>query len=58
MRTTQRCSVLVNLQCIECGAIFPIQRRNEHRKKVNKHIKTLYCINCRKVTKHLEKKYP
>lgn len=58
MRRLYANTVLANLKCIECGQIFPIQRQKGRKKKVNEHIKTLYCIKCRKNTKHLEIEYP
>lgn len=42
----------VVLQC-PCGMKFPIRRKIRKLKEPN-HIKDLYCVRCRTVTKHIE----
>ena len=46
---------LTNLVCLDCGNIMMIQRKKSNLKKIG-HIKDLYCINCKKNTKHFEVK--
>lgn len=41
------------LKCLECGAKDTIQRP-QHRNKKAGHIKTLWCIICKKRTHHKE----
>ena len=43
------------LRCTECGAVFPIMRRNGKRREKD-HIKDLWCFRCKKITKFLENK--
>jgi hypothetical protein len=41
------------LRCIECGAVFPIPRK-EHSRRERNHTKDLWCYKCEKVTKFKE----
>lgn len=43
------------LVCVKCGSVFPIMRRASNQKSTF-HKKYLYCINCKKKTKHIEAK--
>lgn len=46
-------TIFSDLICSECGNTFTIPRfTNNLREKY--HIKDIYCINCRYVTKHIE----
>jgi len=38
--------------CKECHFVIPLPRSRKQREKG--HIKDVYCIHCKKVTKHLE----
>lgn len=42
-----------SLTCTKCGLVQTIQRKYAKRKKVG-HIKPLWCIRCKKRTRHVE----
>jgi len=42
-----------DLECIECGHIMTIQRKNS-KNRATGHIKHLWCIRCKKRTRHIE----
>ena len=44
--------VIENYNCENCNNIFPIPR-NKGQLRNKKHIKDIYCIKCKKITKHL-----
>lgn len=48
-------AVITQLECPECGGVFPIARRRRSQRKSG-HIKDLWCAHCKKITKHIEKK--
>lgn len=48
-------AVVTRLECPDCKSIFPIARRKRSQRKSG-HIKDLWCSNCKKITKHIEKK--
>ncbi len=43
-----------NFVCSECGNIIPLLR-SFSKKRSQEHIKDLYCIKCKLITKHIEK---
>jgi len=46
-------TVITWLRCEECGSLFPISRHAGRQRKVG-HIKDLWCVKCKKTTKHIE----
>ena len=47
--------IQTKLVCPECGNVFPIMRKESVQRRMF-HRKRLYCVNCRKVTNHIELK--
>lgn len=47
--------IQTKLVCPECGNVFPIMRKAEKQKE-RFHRKWLFCIECKKVTNHIELK--
>lgn len=47
-------TILKELKCMECGTIFPIQRKKSKNRAIG-HIKHLWCWVCKKITAHCEK---
>jgi hypothetical protein len=50
-------TTICELTCTCCGTVFPIQRKSNKLKEDN-HIKDLWCVKCKKETKHIEKPMP
>lgn len=44
-----------DLVCLECGNVFPIPRKTANQRKIY-HIKDIFCVCCKKKTKHIETK--
>ena len=42
-----------NCYCLDCNYSFPISRVNT-RTREKGHLKSLYCPNCREITRHIE----
>ena len=45
--------VYSKLNCKECGNYFMVPRKRAKRREEG-HIKDLYCVKCKKTTKHIE----
>lgn len=46
--------VISDLKCINCGQNFPIPRKVSNRRRGG-HLKDIYCVWCKRKTKHIEK---